>query len=340
KLYTARYRATTEQIREAINSGRSLIIYSGHGSTTSWVDGPEFTQRDVRNLSNTNLYPFVCSHACLTGKFNFWECFGETWVRVKDGGAVAFWGSSAPTMWTEDDLLEKYMFSMWWDKNFETIGGMTTAALEELYTHYGGGKNSKYYMECYNLLGDPSLKPWRSNPLTADFSFKQIHNDNNFTIQFYDDSYGCINYIRWNFGDGNTSMKRNPIHKYPRKEVYTVTLIVENKDGNIDDITQVIAPISIVYPENGLYIFGRKILDLDRIIVIGPLKIIVEPYIEGGIDYMEFLVDDELKGIVSQHPFTWIWDEKSFDKHTIKVIAHKGNGTVFDTVEDVMVINI
>ena len=340
KLYSAAYRATTDQVFDVLNDGRGLVIYSGHGSPGEWADGPRFTQNDIRILRNHEIYPFICSHACLTGKLNFEECFGETWLRVPDKGAVAFWGSSAFTMWREDDLLEKYMFSAWWDKDIRDIGGMTSSALEELYLHYGGGKNSKYYMECYNILGDPSLKLWENNPLTADFSFKQIADDEGFTISFSDESYGCINSIKWDFDDGNISEEKNPIHHYSYKRCYNVTLTVENEDGIRDIIEKSITPINITSPGNGLYVFGLKILDIDRTIIIGSLKVTVESYDESNIDYIEFLVDNISKDVVNQPPFVFTWDESSFGKHNVKAIAHTYGGIVFDIRNDIFVINI
>jgi len=169
KLYSHTYGATTQQVRNALNDGRSLAIYSGHGSNTYWADGPPFYQSDVQSLTNQNYYPFVCSHACLTGTFNYAECFGETWVRQANKAALAFWGASESTLWDEDDILEKKMFYSWWVDNIETIGGMTDMALYYLYQYYGGGGYTKYYFEAYNVLGDPSVKIWREEPITDVF---------------------------------------------------------------------------------------------------------------------------------------------------------------------------
>ena len=82
RLYQVTYGANTQDVRDSINDGRSLVIYSGHGSETSWADGPPFSQSDVNSLTNDGMYPFVCSHACMTGKFSVSECFGETWLRA------------------------------------------------------------------------------------------------------------------------------------------------------------------------------------------------------------------------------------------------------------------
>ena len=113
------------------------------------------------------MYPFVCSHACDTGRFNVDECFGETWVREANKAGLAFWGASGDSLWSEDDKLEKKMFYSWWEDNIETIGGMTDKALYYIYQMYQGGSNTKYYFEVYNLLGDPSVKIWHDDPQTS-----------------------------------------------------------------------------------------------------------------------------------------------------------------------------
>ncbi len=161
KLYCHTYGATAAQVTAALNNGRSLAVYSGHGSETSWADGPAYSEADVNALTNDGLYPFVCSHACLTNQFTVSECFGETWLRGAHKGGVAFWGATDYSYWDEDDILEKSMFKAWWIDNIETIGGMTNMGLYYLYQYYSGGGMSQYYFEEYNVLGDSSVKVQR-----------------------------------------------------------------------------------------------------------------------------------------------------------------------------------
>ncbi|PNX46089.1 MAG: hypothetical protein BV456_12725, partial [Thermoplasmata archaeon M8B2D] len=155
KLYEVTYGATTNDVSMALNDGRVIAIYSGHGSTTSWADGPQFSQSDVMGLTNINMLSFVCSHACVTGSYNIGECFGETWIRAPNKGAIIFWGSSANTLWDEDDILEKKTLADYY--NYESVGGMTETGKLGLYSYYGGGGYTKYYFECYNIFGDPSI---------------------------------------------------------------------------------------------------------------------------------------------------------------------------------------
>ncbi|NLV25689.1 MAG: PKD domain-containing protein [Methanomicrobiales archaeon] len=56
-------------------------------------------------------------------------------------------------------------------------------------------------------------------------------------VQFIDRSKGEITKTHWEFGDGNESMEKNPVHQYNNTGMYTVKLNVEGPDG-IDSITR------------------------------------------------------------------------------------------------------
>ncbi len=47
KLYTHTFGATTTQLIAALNDNQVFAIYSGHGSETSWADGPPLNQSQV-----------------------------------------------------------------------------------------------------------------------------------------------------------------------------------------------------------------------------------------------------------------------------------------------------
>lgn len=157
KLYSHTYNATTQQTRDAFNSGRIFGIYSGHGSETSWADGPPFSQSDVNGLLNANMYPFVCSFACVTGNYTLTECFCETWILAPNKGAASIWGSSVNSYWTEDDVLEKELFGVLYDDYIRELG----PAFNQTRVRYAGlmgtGATTRRYFEMYNLFGDPSL---------------------------------------------------------------------------------------------------------------------------------------------------------------------------------------
>jgi hypothetical protein len=165
KIYCITYGGNTQVIREAANDGRWALVYSGHGSEVGWADGAvSFSQNDVRGLTGLGFYPFVASHACVTGSFGsptVPESFIETWVLQENKGALVGWAASHNTYWYEDDILERKM----WDKLFEegsptaTVAAMTDYALAQ--TAYFYPSMGKYYWEAYNVMGDPSVRIFR-----------------------------------------------------------------------------------------------------------------------------------------------------------------------------------
>jgi hypothetical protein len=163
KRYCYTYNATTDQVIADINDGQEFCIFSGHGDTTEWVDGPAFSQGNVRNLTNTQ-YPFVFSFACLTGKYSVDECFAETWIR-QPKGAASYWGSSVYSYWDEDDVLERALIKAIYEDGITEVCPSFNAAKMAFYTYYAdptnigsyGINNTERYFEQYNLFGDPAL---------------------------------------------------------------------------------------------------------------------------------------------------------------------------------------
>lgn len=150
------YYGTGTPISTAINEGRVIALYTGHGSTTSWA-GPSFDQSDVTSLTNLDKYPFTVGHCCVAADFEVPECFGETWVRVQDKGACAYFGSVPSSYWIDDDTLQWGWFSsMFGESSTNFIGGFTQIGL---YRHhiYVSEDESRYYYEAYHIFGDPSL---------------------------------------------------------------------------------------------------------------------------------------------------------------------------------------
>jgi hypothetical protein len=229
KLYCKTYGATSQDVHDAINDGRSLVIYSGHGAKTGWTDGPPFYKSDVQQLTNVNMYPFVCSYACDTNSYIEDECFGETWLREADKGALAFWGSSSETYWIEDDVLEKAMFQAWFEDGLYWIGGMTDMALLYLYENYSGGGYTRYYFEAYNVMGDPSVELWSDDPNRApetpdkpDGPSEGIERMEQTITAYTTDFEGQQLYYKFDWGDETQSIWYGPYDSGEEMEVIYV----------------------------------------------------------------------------------------------------------------------
>lgn len=157
--------ATTGQVSTALNSNKVFAIYSGHGSESSWADGPPFGQSDVRNLTNT-VFPYVYSFACVTGSYQLGECFAETWIRIPKGGA-SFYGSSVNSYWDEDDILERKLIQSMFVDGLTKVTPMMDMGKYltcQYFGNIGPGTTMLRYLEMYNLMGDPSLETKRNIP--------------------------------------------------------------------------------------------------------------------------------------------------------------------------------
>jgi hypothetical protein len=155
KLYCITYGAGTSDVHTSLNQGRWAAIYSGHGSHTGWEF---YGASNVRNLTNSGMFPFVASHACITCDWEEPEVYGETWVLEEDAGALVFWGSTDSSYWDEDDILERAMFDSLFFEDDEPadVTEMTYYGLAE--TEDSFPYSARYYWETYNILGDPAVK--------------------------------------------------------------------------------------------------------------------------------------------------------------------------------------
>ena len=79
--------------------------------------------------------------------------------------------------------------------------------------------------------------PPPKSPPAADFSFDM----DDLNVSFYDmssDSDGSVVNWTWDFGDGNASYEKNPVHRYSKYENYTVKLTVRDNDGLTDEASK------------------------------------------------------------------------------------------------------
>lgn len=149
-------------VSSAVNAGATIINYTGHGSTTSWGTSG-FGNSHVNNLTNTGMYPFILSVACINGNFVNYTCFAEAWTRANDNGeptgAIATLMSTVNQSWNppmcgqdemNDILTEAY------DENIKrTFGGITMNGCMEMNDVYGSNGQSE--TDYWTIFGDPSV---------------------------------------------------------------------------------------------------------------------------------------------------------------------------------------
>ena len=83
------------------------------------------------------------------------------------------------------------------------------------------------------------LSDYEFDDMRLDASFSTTEVNSGCAVQFLDTSTGLPSSWLWNFGDGTTSTKKNPIHKYQTTGNFTVSLSVTNAVSN-DSVSQTV----------------------------------------------------------------------------------------------------
>jgi hypothetical protein len=166
---------------EAINEGRSIINYTGHGSNGSWGNGCPMNNTNVNGLSNFEKWPFIWSVACVNGEFEQGTCFAETWLRATgdDGeptGAIATLMSTVNQAWNppmdgQDEMNAIYTESF--DSNVKrTFGGLSFNGMNQMNDDYGSqGYDETYY---WTIFGDPSVVLRSDTPTEMSVSHSDV----------------------------------------------------------------------------------------------------------------------------------------------------------------------
>ncbi|HEC76133.1 MAG TPA: hypothetical protein ENI33_02595 [Thermoplasmatales archaeon] len=84
--------------------------------------------------------------------------------------------------------------------------------------------------------------------------------------------------------------------------------------------------VSIQQPENGIYIFGNKIIPFPVPLIIGSINVKATVSDESGIERVEFYLENHLKASMEKEPYEWEYNGIGF--HKIKVVAIDSNGNI------------
>jgi hypothetical protein len=157
--------ATPQMVTAALNEGRGLVNYTGHGSNTSWST-TGFSVGSVDALLNVEKLPIICDVACYNGNFTSATCFAEAWLRATNGGeptgAAAVYMSTDTQPWDppmegQDEFNARLMA-----ETYHTFGGLSYAASCAMMDKYPGAidtwGNGVHTFATWHIFGDPSLR--------------------------------------------------------------------------------------------------------------------------------------------------------------------------------------
>ena len=153
---------TNAGVTSAINSGRGIVNYRGHGSSTTWshwdAGSSSYTTSMVSGLSNGSHTPLVYSISCWNNRIDYSSnCIGEVWM--KQNKAVSHFSATRPSSTSRNHELDKYLFKATFDNGIYHQGAVNNWARAQILSDFGTGDasavgNSRMYL----LLGEPEME--------------------------------------------------------------------------------------------------------------------------------------------------------------------------------------
>ena len=199
---------TPAMVVTEVNNGASLLLYTGHGSKTSWGTSG-FSNSNVNQLTNTGKLPFIWSVACVNGDFSSGTaCFAEAWMRASQGGqptgAIAFLGSTINQSWNSpmegQDAMTDILIESDSNNIKRTFAGLSINGCMRMIDNYGSdGANMA---DTWTIFGDPTIMVRTAVPQPMNVAFD--------TMLFVGDSliavYCGVNSARVTATLGNTML--------------------------------------------------------------------------------------------------------------------------------------
>lgn len=153
---------TAAMVSADVNNGSGIILYTGHGSNTSWGT-TGFSNSDINALTNYEKWPFIWSVACVNGNFVSTTCFAEAWMRASNNGqptgAIATLMSTINQSWNPPMCAQDEMVDILTEQvngNIKrTFGAISMHGCMKMNDVYG--TQGDEMTDTWNIFGDPSL---------------------------------------------------------------------------------------------------------------------------------------------------------------------------------------
>jgi hypothetical protein len=150
---------TSSMVTNAVNAGRGLMNYTGHGSTNTWST-TGFNSSNVNALTNVGMLPWIVSVACLNGQYHGPTCFAESWLRAthnnQPSGAILGYMSSINQSWAPPMSAQDEIVDLFCAETYTKCGVLCMAGSCLMIDEYGSGGNDM--MDTWIIFGDPTLR--------------------------------------------------------------------------------------------------------------------------------------------------------------------------------------
>jgi hypothetical protein len=153
---------TQAAILNAVNQGRLMVSFVGHGSVQFWAAENIFSVNSIASLTNNGKYPFFAPMTCAEGYFIFpkgqgfnYPSLAESLVRATDKGAIASFSPAGFGLANGHDILAQGLYQAFFTDGTIQFGAATTFAKYYLVANSPGYRD---LIDTYNLLGDPATQ--------------------------------------------------------------------------------------------------------------------------------------------------------------------------------------
>jgi hypothetical protein len=153
--YLTDWGGNATRLNADINDGCFILQHRDHGLITGWI-APAYSIGDLGGLNN-DMYPFVLSINCSTGKYNnLSQCFTEAFHRMQNGALGLIAPSGTSFSFVNDAYVWGMYDSMWpeFDPGYGTDDPGPNNLRPCFANVYG-----KYYLEASNWPYNSSSKP-------------------------------------------------------------------------------------------------------------------------------------------------------------------------------------
>lgn len=151
--------AARNAITSAINSGRLMVNYIGHGAVNNWAGESLLVRGDAALLTNAGKLPFFTPMTCLEGYYIYpsppsvdASSLAEVFVRAPNKGAIASWSPTGLGLASGHDILNRVLYQAIFFDNVIQLGPATTLGKLAM-----AGQGHDELIDAYILFGDPAL---------------------------------------------------------------------------------------------------------------------------------------------------------------------------------------
>ena len=142
-----------DDLLNAMNAGKFLVNYSGHGNTSAWATTAFFSSADVPSMTNSTRLSVFTMLTCLNGYYNsvYSDGLAKALLKAPNGGSVASWASSGLTTADVQEIMAARFYNQVSHGNIERMGD----AVKDAKSTLTFGLDVRL---TWALLGDPTLR--------------------------------------------------------------------------------------------------------------------------------------------------------------------------------------